>query len=134
MSEIKFITHPFYWNKFMHFWFLAAEEESPKGKNLSFRNILGLIVAIIDLFPEGSEIDAFNLLESNCSLQLCNKHPFYLAHAVFLLDFLSINSYTVEGIGRKWSLFLKTWRIASNLLLEQILLCWKNRKNNRTIY
>lgn len=68
----------------------------------------GLIVAIIALFPEGSKIDAFNLLESNCSLQLCNKHPFYLAHAVFLLDFFGINSYTVGKICRKCSLFLKT--------------------------
>lgn len=68
----------------------------------------GLIVAIIALFPEGSEIEAFNLLESNCNLQLCNKHPFYLAHAVFLLDFFSIHNYTVERIYRKCSLFLKT--------------------------
>lgn len=133
MSEIKFITHPFSWNKFMHFWFVAAEEERPKGENLGFRNMQGLIVAIIGLFPEGSEIDAFNLLESNCSLQLCNKCPFYLVHAVFLLHFLSINSYTVERICRKCSLFLKTWGIANDLLLEQILLCWKNRKNIKTI-
>lgn len=124
MSKIQFITHPFYWNKFMHFWFLAAEEGSPKGKNLSFRNMQDLIVAIIGLFPEGSEIDAFNLLEGNCSLQLCTKHHFYLAHAVFLLDFFSIISYTVGKICRKGSMFLKTWGIANILLLEQILLCW----------
>lgn len=47
----------------------------------------GLIVAIIGLFPEGSEIEAFNLLERNCNLQLCNKHPFYLTQDYFYLTF-----------------------------------------------
>lgn len=38
------------------FCFLASEKESSEGKNLEFRNMPVLIVAIIVLFLEGSEI------------------------------------------------------------------------------